>query len=583
MPLRSAKNSNKLPSHMALLTLQRRCVTFVIALLFFLLPPATAPAQSRLGPAESRPELPEREEKATTETASGRILKPISIPADDPAAHLFAGGTITVRGFRFVGNEALSDEKLNAVTQFYVGEGRRYGALLEARDRVTRAYIDAGYISSGAVLSDQPVEDGVVELQIIEGLLTTIEVESDGRLRDHYLLTRLGLVGQNKALNLGTLHQRLRILKRDPNIETITSELVPGDERGESILSVKVNEPAPWSLSASVDDYVTPAIGGFRGTYMTSYRNLSGWGEHFTATYSVATGLHDIDGQLSIPITRWDTVLELRARRAWSEITERPIDVLEIESRSESYSLRIQQPVLRQRTYNLGLFASAEWKRGKSTLLGGLALSLDPQDDGRSTVSAVRAGIEGWWQGDRRAFSGRLTLSRGLDILDAGSDGLDLDGDFYSGLLQIQGVEYLPWYGMRLLTRVDGQLAEDVLLGLEQFSLGGHASVRGYRENLLVRDQGVVGSVELRIPLPVTGPFNRLELGVFSDGGYTVNRHAKSGDRIWSAGLGLHASVNRYVRFSAEWARSLNDPNGNLIGNHIQDDGVHFTLQAGFP
>ena len=85
------------------------------------------------------------------------LLRPIEIPADDPAADLFAGGKISVRGFRFVDNRALSDEKLEEVTQSYIGEGRRYGALLEARDRVTRAYVDAGYISSGAVLADPPI------------------------------------------------------------------------------------------------------------------------------------------------------------------------------------------------------------------------------------------------------------------------------------------------------------------------------------------------------------------------------------------------------------------------------------------
>jgi hemolysin activation/secretion protein len=100
-----------------------------------------------------------------------------STRADDPAADLFAGGTISVRGFRFSGNEALSNETLQAVTQAYIGEGRRYGALLEARDRVTRAYVDTGYISSGAVLADPPVRDGIVEIEIIEGHLTTIEVE----------------------------------------------------------------------------------------------------------------------------------------------------------------------------------------------------------------------------------------------------------------------------------------------------------------------------------------------------------------------------------------------------------------------
>lgn len=557
-----------------------RTASLLVVLLSLL--PLTA-AHAQLGADDTQPELPGAEEADPLPTPPGRVLRPIPIPTDDPAAELFAGGQISVRGFRFVGNVALSDERLNEVVASYVGEGRRYGALLEARDRVTRAYVDAGYISSGAVLSDEPIRDGIVEIRIIEGQLTTIEVESDGRLRDHYLASRLGLEGRGEALNLNSLRRRLRILKRDPNIESIASELAPGPERGDSILTVRVTEPIGWNASAEADDYVTPAIGGYRGRFAAGYRNLTGWGEYTNAAYSIAEGLHDLDVRLSAPVTRWDTVIEIRTRQAWSEITESPLDDFDVESRTQAYSIRVLQPVRRERTHSIGVFLAGEWKRGKSTLLGGLALSLDPQDDGRSTVSAIRGGIDGWWRGRSRAFSGRITVSQGLDILAAGSDTLNLSGNFTSGLFQLQGVEYLPWFGIRILTRVDGQVADDRLLGLEQFAAGGHASVRGYRENLLVRDEGVAGSIEIRIPLPTLAPIERLELGVFGDGGYARSHSSKSGDRLGAVGLGLHADITRFVRASIQWAESLNDPTGNLVGNHLQDDGVHFSLRIGFP
>jgi hemolysin activation/secretion protein len=297
----------------------------------------------------------------------------------------------------------------------------------------------------------------------------------------------------------------------------------------------------------------------------------------------VAKGLNDLDGRMTVPITRWDTLFELRVRQGWSEIVEFPLRKFDIKSRTHAFSLRLQQPVLRERTHAVGFFFAAEWKRGKSTLLGGLAISLDPEDDGVSTVSALRAGAEGWWRGRPRALSWRLTLSQGLDILRAGNDDLDLDGKFQSALLQMQAVEFLPWYGLRILTRLDAQIADDELVGLEQFPVGGHGSVRGFRENLLVRDEGVAGSLELRIPLPTFWKVERLELGLYSDAGYAVNRKGKSSDRIWSIGLGLHADVTRYASLSFEWAESLDDPSGDLVGNNIQDDGVHFSLHLRFP
>ena len=45
------------------------------------------------------------------------------------------------------------------------------------------------------------------------------------------------------------------------------------------------------------------------------------------------------------------------------------------------------------------------------------------------------------------------------------------------------------------------QISADPLLSIERFAIGGRDTVRGYRENQLVRDSGVVASAELRIPL----------------------------------------------------------------------------------
>ncbi|MBW2387909.1 MAG: hypothetical protein JRG89_05670, partial [Deltaproteobacteria bacterium] len=132
------------------------------------------------GPADTRPELPAPEREDDESILPGRTLPRIQIPEDDPSASALSGGEISVQSFRFVGNTALSDAELEAIVRPYIGEGRRYSALLEARDRVTRAYIDAGFISSGAVLPAQDFVDGTVELEIVEGQLTQIEVETDG-------------------------------------------------------------------------------------------------------------------------------------------------------------------------------------------------------------------------------------------------------------------------------------------------------------------------------------------------------------------------------------------------------------------
>jgi hemolysin activation/secretion protein len=58
---------------------------------------------------------------------------------------------------------------------------------------LTRLYINAGYITSGAVIPDQTVRDGVITIQIIEGELSAIEITGNRWFRTNYLPQRVAL------------------------------------------------------------------------------------------------------------------------------------------------------------------------------------------------------------------------------------------------------------------------------------------------------------------------------------------------------------------------------------------------------
>lgn len=90
--------------------------------------------------------------------------------------------------------------------------------------------------------------------------------------------------------------------------------------------------------------------------------------------------------------------------------------------------------------------------------------------------------------------------------------------------------------------RADTQIAAHSLLSLEKFIVGGEQTVRGYRENLLVRDSGFIASLEFRIPIfPEKTGASRLWLAAFSDYGRSWNKvtETPNPDSISSAGLGL--------------------------------------------
>jgi hemolysin activation/secretion protein len=79
-----------------------------------------------------------------------------------------------------------------------------------------------------------------------------------------------------------------------------------------------------------------------------------------------------------------------------------------------------------------------------------------------------------------------------------------------------------------MLAKVNTQLTPDSLLSLEKISIGGVDTVRGYRQNQLVADNGVVGGVEVRIPL--TSNVQTLQLIPFVDIGTAWNNRGSNFD-----------------------------------------------------
>ena len=93
----------------------------------------------------------------------------------------------------FEGNTAFSDEELAEIAAPYTNRSITFEELQEVRQKLTLHYVEKGYITSGVVIPDQPVENGTIILSIIEGNLSKIVAKSTGRLRPGYITSRLKL------------------------------------------------------------------------------------------------------------------------------------------------------------------------------------------------------------------------------------------------------------------------------------------------------------------------------------------------------------------------------------------------------
>jgi hemolysin activation/secretion protein len=107
--------------------------------------------------------------------------------------------------------------------------------------------------------------------------------------------------------------------------------------------------------------------------------------------------------------------------------------------------------------------------------------------------------------------------------------------------------------------------------------MGGVDTVRGYRQNQLVADNGILGSVEVRIPL--TSNPNPLQLAPFFEIGTAWNNQDPDPDpgTIASLGLGLRWQISSSLDLRLDYGIPLIEVNNR--GDSLQENGLHFSLR----
>lgn len=498
---------------------------------------------------------------------------------------------------RFEGNTAFLDAQLLAAPVGTAGEivssmlGRELtlDQLEQIRVAITLRYVDAGYINSGAVIPDQPVPaDGTLLVQIVEGRLSDVDITGTNRLRRSFVADRIDL-SDGPPLNVFKLRDRLEILRQDPRLKRINAELRPGNAPGEASLDVAVEESNPASLALLFSNRRPPSVGAERFELLAGYGNVLGFGDAFNLRYGINkgelsdwefAGSDDFSISYSVPVSPRDTTVIVEFSRSDTTVVEEPFNELDLDTENTRFALTLRHPLYRTPATEFALFGgvSAQYT---TTRLSGERIDLSPGSvGGESNVFAVRFGQEFFTRDTKRAVSFRSTFSFGVDAFESTTNSGDTaDSRFVSWLGQAQYVRRIGETNAQFVARAAAQLTPHSLLGPEQFAVGGVDTVRGYRENQLVRDNGVVGSLELRIPLwskkieqtPI------LEFAPFIDAGYAFNRDQRpDGEYLISVGAGFLFNPNDHINASVYYGRHLNDVSSE--NGDLQDLGIHFSI-----
>ena len=527
------------------------------------------------------------------------LLQP---PAESPTLPILpvdsGNGGLCVRQFIVTGSTVFSSEELSQAAQAAVfspdtprctlptegveGYELTFPQLLQARSAVTEFYLDQKYVTSGAFIPEQTLQGGIVEIQIVEGRLEDIQVTGNQRLNPNYVRNRLEIAG-SPPLNIDRLLEGLQLLQLDPLIETIDAELSAGITPGSNLLEVKIVEADAFQTQVTLDNGRSPNVGSFRQEVELSHANLLGQGDDFSIGFANTNGSETLNLGYIWPINPRNGTVSFNFGVSWSRVIEDSFEILNIESNSRFFELTVRQPIYQTPTEEFALSFAASRQASEAVFdpfeTGEAPFPSRGSDaDGETRISALRFAQDWVRRSDRQVIAARSQFSLGLDLLNSTVNENAPDSRFFAWRGQAQWVRLLAPDTLFLL-RGDVQMADSPLASLEQISLGGQRTVRGYPQDELLTDNGALMSAEFRVPIYRNSNINGLlQINPFVDIGVGWNASGERLDPNTLVGIGLGLQWRQGDKFSArlDWGLPLTsvDP----LGESLQENGLYFSV-----
>jgi hemolysin activation/secretion protein len=490
---------------------------------------------------------------------------------------------IVVKKFDVVGSSVFTKSELDLAVKSYLNRPLSLPELFQVRSAITKLYTDRGYVNSGAYIPPQELNDGTVEIAVLEGKLERINVSGVKHLSADYIVDRLENAA-GKPLNVDELLSGLQLLRLDPLIENISAQLSAGIRPGTSVLDITVQEADVFNVSINYDNSRSPSVGTNKRSIGINHGNLLGFGDRFNFEYANTKGSDAFDLSYNFPINSRNGTIKAAVGVNTNEIIEETFSAIDIESKSRYYELSLRQPILLKANQELALGISLT-RTESETFLNNERLFLSPgaNQQGETRISAIRLFQEFVRRNQKEVLAFRSQFSVGVDALNSTiNDNGRPDSTFISWRGQSQWIGRLD-EDFLLLLRGDAQLSGESLVPLEKFRIGGINSTRGYRQDLSLGDSGLFASAELRIPIVRFEKIDGvLQIAPFFDVAtvWNSNNVKINNATLPAVGVGLNLSLGTNFNARLDWGIPLNSIEAE--SNSLQEDGIYFSLDSNF-
>ena len=472
---------------------------------------------------------------------------PLTITPSPETSAGTEGPCFTVSSIVVSGATRLTSAETDRLVAPWVNQCLNITGLTAVTDAVTDGYIRRGYITSRAFLTEQDLSGGVLHITVMEGRLQQIRAEGADLPARTLKMVFPGMEG--KVLNLRDIEQGMEQINR-LRTEPVQIEISPGDREGWSVVTLTALPEWPVTGSVGIDNSGQKSTGTGQLNGVLSFNNPLGLADNWfvsggrSSDFSVSHDARNFAAGVSLPYGytlvdytySWSDYLSTIDNRGWRWRSTGDLQ-----------------------THRLGL-SHVLFRNGdmKTALTGGLQHRIihNYLDDVLLQGSSRKLTSFSVGLNHTHKFLGGVgtlnpVFTRGMPWFGAESDH-GKRGDLpvnqfrkwsVSASFQRPVTDRVWW-----LTSAYAQWSPDRLHGVEQLSLGGESSVRGFKEQYISGNNGGYLRNELSwslFSLPYVGTVRAVAA---LDGGWL---HSDSDDpyssgTLWGGAAGL-STTSDYV------------------------------------
>lgn len=468
-----------------------------------------------------------------------------------------------VKSIRVSGSQVFPAAELEALVADLSGAEHSLAELDAGAARITAYYRERGYVVARAYLPAQDIKEGVVVINVLEGVLDQQHVTNKSSLPDARANSYLSGVKQGDVLQAQQVDRALLLLADTPGVGGARAALQPGASVGTTDLLVELDPGTPYSANLELDNYGNRYTGEYRLGAAVALNNPFKLGD-LLSLRAITSGDNMSYARLAYQVPVGVSGLKLGG--AYSDTRYKlgeEFASLQAHGTASSASLFATYPFVRSQMSNLSGTLTLEDKK--------LTDQTDaPVSNVEKKVQLVTLGLAGsrqdaLWGGGMTAFdvslaTGDLSMDAAALAQDAAAGSANSNGSFTKFTYALQRQQRVS-DKYTLLLALSGQQASKNLNSSEKFSLGGASGVRAYPQGEGSGDQGMLANLEVRRSLT-----EQLQAALFYDAGTVdINRNqyaAGSNTRtIAGAGLGLTGQISKLqFKTSVAWRTSGGDP-----------------------